>query len=152
MGDIIGIFGDLGSKLILLTEEKPDEPLNVAMNNFEDIEKTIQLFQNEDKPNGDHMEEMTEGVRFSSESSIMEGFKLTYLDLIFLLLFVLGVFFIFFVFMVMICYCWKKMVGVKDRGRDLSESESDSSVSWVSINTTTTTEDTPVKPPSQPQD
>ena len=47
---IIGIFGDLGSKLDLLTKETTvveDEPLNMAINNIEDLEKTLRLFQKE---------------------------------------------------------------------------------------------------------
>ena len=78
-------------------------------------------------------------------------FQLQLLNLFFesvLLLFILGIFFLFFVFIVMVSLCWRKIFGPRQSWKDLSET--DSSVSWVSINTTTT-EDTPVKPASQPQ-
>ena len=77
LNNIIGIFGDLGSKLKLLTKEKPEEPLNVAMNTFEDLEKTIQLFQKdiEEKPIGDHIERLTEAIKLTSESTIMGGIQ-----------------------------------------------------------------------------
>ena len=200
--NIIGIFGDLGSKLDLLTRERPAveaEPLTLVMNNIEDLEETFQLFQKEieEEPNNDlideAVEELTRGMKnqltmenmegeiqmvkpeianpFSSSSTVhsigkfsssvfgLEGgdedSKLTYLDVIILLLFILGIFFMFFVIIVFVSYCWRKMFGVRESWKDLGDSETDSSVSWVSINTTTTTEDTPVtpvKPPSQPQD
>ena len=211
---IIGIFGDLGSKLDLLTKETTvveDEPLNMAINNIEDLEKTLRLFQKEieEEPNNEVIESVDEAVRGltteirnqlrleevqistpevgdplsileeiravsdttaeipeSSTAQYMgelvtstlaglasedEDYRLTYIDLTLLLLFILGVFFIFFVFILLVSSCWRKMFGARESWKDLSDSETDSSVSWVSINTTTT-EDTPVKPASQTQE
>ena len=219
--NIIGIFGDLGSNLNLLTKETPDveaEPLSMVINSIEDLEETFQLFQKEtqEEPNNEliqgideavkgltsemskqlSMEEMTEEmgepeiansfrngigrsflekiqevsengeeIRESRSSAVHslgkligssvvglesgdEDSKLTYIDVLILLLFILGIFFVFFVFIVLVSLCWRKIFRPRQSWKDLSET--DSSVSWVSINTTTT-EDTPVKPASQPQ-
>ena len=194
--NIIGIFGDLGSKLNLLTKGTPDVeagPLSMVINNIEDLEETFQLFQKEIEEEPDNglmevvkeltselshqlgVEEMAEEIQMAepemvnpvsnglgrsflgkiqevSENSeeILESSSsaLTYIDVLILLLFILGIFFLFFVFIVMVSLCWRKIFGPRQSWKDLSET--DSSVSWVSINTTTT-EDTPVKPASQPQ-
>ena len=193
LNNIIGIFGDLGSKLNLLTKEAPEvveddrEPLEMVMNNLEDLQETFQLFQKEIKEPDDHFvesldqlgeavielntelqadlletpEESQESVIDSSRKFVSsyvfgldngdEDFQMTYIDLILLLLFILGVFFVFSVFILMFSYCWRKMFGKRESWRDLSDSETDSSVSWVSINTTTT-EDCPVRPASNPED
>ena len=196
--NIIGIFGDLGSKLNLLTKDTPEiveadgGPLEMVMNNLEDLEETFQLFQKEiiEEPSDDVFEsfnqlgeavrelstevhaEILEEIQEASDnmeedgkissfgelvgSSVVglvngEEVQLTYIDLILLAVFILGVFFIFSLFILMISYCWRKMFGKKESWKDLSDSETDSSVSWVSINTTTT-EDSPVKPASNPAD
>ena len=178
LNNIIGIFGDLGSKLNLLTKGTPDEeagPLSMVINNIEDLEETFQLFQKEIEEEPDNglmetvkeltselshqlgVEEMAEEIQMSEPVSFLGKIQevsensssaLTYIDVLILLLFILGIFFLFFVFIVMVSLCWRKMFGPRQSWKDLSET--DSSVSWVSINTTTT-EDTPVKPASQPQ-
>jgi len=74
-----------------------------------------------------------------------DDFLLTYVDVIILAFFILGFFFILGVSCIMFNYCWRRLAKRKN-WRELSQSETDSSVSWISIDTTNT-EDTPVKTP-----
>lgn len=211
LDNIIGIFGDLGTNLHLLNKEtseevvetvgnaEDEEKLNDLIDNLEDLQATVQLFQREieEEPINDlinsfheleaavndlrsdiprhtteNIEEVSNGINnimedseqsqdiFSGtkrlldsavrivsggESEVYEEFKLTYLDVIILVLFILGFFFILSICCILVSYCWRRLAGRRRSWRDLSQSETDSSVSWISIDTTST-QDTPVKP------
>ena len=184
--NVIGLLGDLGNNLDILTQETSEvvdnlespeeqEPLNELIGNLEDLQDTLTLLEPEAEDLEDTFSPLRSGdvqlvgsseERILSEPGTARGspdvlagtrellrtvagldteqhFQLTYIDVIILVFIMLGFLFILLVSCIMFSYCWRRL-SRRQKWRDLSQSETDSSVSWISIDTTNT-EDSPVK-------
>ena len=151
--NVIGMLGDLDTNLDILTKETfevdHEEPLTDLITNFQGLQNTFTLLEDSNLvPVTEDFEDIV--VEAEETPNVFSGtgkiFVLTYIDVIILMSIILGLFFILFVSCILFNYFVRRH-SRKGSWRDLSQSETDSSVSWVSINTTNT-EDTPVKSPA----